>query len=167
MKKKSSFSLRVNIWDHYKHLCSKGASRAKGADAQADRTFRLIQKQFAYWFSFSAHGSITTPASYSNAPASRKARREAPQPQQEKKGFDYGKDNSPSEKKTPAAAWGCLSPPGLWGLYGCGTSGNGGDRGVRRRTTRRRRDGRGDASAPAAFGAARMLEFKSLHERWC
>lgn len=115
LKKKSPFSVRVNIWGHYKHLCSKGASRAKGADAQADRTFRLIQKQFAYWFSFSAHGSITTPASYSNAPASRKARREAPQPQQGKKDFDCGTDNSPSETETPAAARGCLPPPRLWG----------------------------------------------------
>lgn len=40
---------------------------------------------------------------------------------------------------------------GFGGLYGSGRSGNGGDRGVRRRTTAtRRRDGRVDASAPAA-----------------
>lgn len=157
--------LWVNIWDHYKHLCSEGASRAKGADAQADRTFRLILKQFAYWFSFSAHGSITTPASYSNASASRKARGDARYRCRKREAL-YGETNLRLETRrmqrlrifTSVRIWDSGSSGEKLEAWRAGGGGGWG----------RVRDGKdidgGDARMPAhpQLFAARMLELKSL-----
>lgn len=81
----------VNIWDRYKHLCSACRSlfRAKGGWRSGGSNLSIDTETICILIPFlCAHGSITAAASYSNAPASGKARRGAAAPAAGKKHSD-------------------------------------------------------------------------------
>lgn len=100
-------------------------------------TLRRIEPFDWYWNNLHtdslsvAHGSITPPASYSNAPASRKARREARHRSRKTEGF-CGTDNLRLETETHAAAKDVYlgQDMGLWQLWR--------KAGISRRTQRRK-----------------------------